>query len=55
VAECDRPAVDVEPLVLEAQLAHRGEHLRGEGLVELDQTIRASGSRLSSRARSSLV
>ena len=37
VAEGDRAAVDVEPLLLDAELAGAGEDLGGEGLVELDQ------------------
>src|ERR1044072_5366239 len=37
VAEGDRAAVDVELLFVDAELAGAGEHLRGEGLVELDQ------------------
>src|SRR5215208_3781375 len=37
VADRDRAAVHVELVVIDAELAHRGEHLRGEGLVQLDQ------------------
>ena len=37
VAEGDRAAVDVEPLLVDAELADAGEDLGGEGLVELDQ------------------
>src|SRR6476646_8447451 len=37
VAEGDRAAVDVEPLLLDPELAGAGENLRGEGLVQLDQ------------------
>src|SRR5262245_32802833 len=37
VAEGDRAAVDVEPLLVDPELADAGEDLRGEGLVELDQ------------------
>ena len=37
VADRDGAAVDVQLVVVDAQLAHGCEHLRGEGLVELDQ------------------
>src|SRR4051812_3718225 len=37
VAEGDRAAVDVEALFVDPELAHAGDHLRGEGLVDLDQ------------------
>ena len=37
VAEGDRAAVDVELLLVDAELAGAGEDLGGEGLVELDQ------------------
>ena len=37
VAEGDRAAVDVEALLVDAELAGAGEDLGGEGLVELDQ------------------
>ena len=37
VAEGDRAAVDVEPLLVDPQLAGAGEDLGGEGLVQLDQ------------------
>ena len=37
VPDCDRAAVDVDPLRVEAELADHREALRGEGLVELDQ------------------
>ena len=37
VAEGDRPAVDVQPLGIQAELAIDGEHLGGEGLVQLDE------------------
>ena len=37
VADRDRAAVDVEPLVVDAERPRRREHLRGERLVELDQ------------------
>ena len=37
VAEGDRAAVDVEALLVDSELADAGEHLRGEGLVQLDQ------------------
>src|SRR5207302_9568644 len=37
MAERDRPAIDVETLRIDGQLAEAGEHLRGEGFIELDQ------------------
>src|SRR3954452_23096580 len=37
VADGDRAAVDVELLVGDAELAHAGDDLGGEGLVDLDQ------------------
>src|SRR5699024_1168576 len=37
VAERDRPAVDVELVVVDAEILGGRQHLRGEGLVELDQ------------------
>ena len=37
VAEGDRAAVDVEPLLVDPELAGAGEDLGGEGLVDLDQ------------------
>src|SRR5947208_2665281 len=38
VADCDRPAVHVDTAVVERQFeaAQAGQHLRGEGLVDLD-------------------
>ena len=37
VAERDRAAVHVQPLAVDAQLAHAREHLGGEGLVQLHE------------------
>src|SRR6476659_7449881 len=37
VAEGDRAAVDVELLFVDSQLSRAGQHLGGEGLVQLDQ------------------
>src|SRR3954451_1539887 len=37
VGDRDRAAVDVQLVVVQAELAHRGEHLRGECLVQLDE------------------
>src|SRR4029077_4706279 len=37
MAEGDGTAVDVEPLLVDAELTGAGEDLGGEGLVELDQ------------------
>ena len=37
MTEGDRPAVDVQPLLLDPELARAGEHLGGERLVDLDQ------------------
>src|SRR5689334_11360344 len=37
VAERDRAAVDVQPLLVDAELAGAGDDLRGEGLVQLDE------------------
>ena len=37
MAEGDRAAVDVELLLVDAELADAGEDLGGEGLVDLDQ------------------
>ena len=37
VAEGDRPAVDVDDLVGDAEVGHRGHADRGERLVDLEQ------------------
>jgi len=53
VAEGDRAPVDVQAVVIEPEVAVTGEHLRGEGLVQLDQVIvtrRAPRARLEARA-----
>ena len=52
VAERDRAAVDVHALLVEAEVAHDGEALRGEGLVQLDQVDVAD---LHARARQQLA
>ena len=37
VAERDRAAVDIEPVLVDRELGEAAEHLRGEGFVDLDQ------------------
>ena len=37
MAKRDRAAVDVQPIGIDVQLAEAREHLRGEGLVDLDE------------------
>src|SRR5580700_2958828 len=37
MAECDCAAVDVELVLIDRELARRGDHLYGERLVDLDE------------------
>ena len=54
VAEGDRAAVDVQPLLLDAELAGAGQDLRGESLVQLDQVDLSIVRPAFSRARGRL-